>query len=65
MDDAEKRTLILELFFLLIKQIAEIPDKLGRGEIKVEDVDVRKWIALLNDLPDLKEANDKGLDKKI
>jgi hypothetical protein len=46
---------ILEIVFLLLKEAAAMIDKLRKGEIDPEKVDIQKWIDKLEALKDLGE----------
>ncbi len=49
----EKITTLLDVFFLVITEMARILDKLKNGEMKPENVDIKKWIETLENLQDL------------
>ncbi len=51
-----KITQILEVVFLLMQKMATVIDKLRKGEIDPESVQVKEWIAKLEALEDLPEA---------
>lgn len=46
---------LVEIFLILIKEMAKILDKLKKEEIDPAKVDVKKWIETLENLQDLPE----------